>query len=93
MGKSRFSSSQHSPALIYPSPFPGAEKRYVVINSGHTFHEKELSSLNYLLFPRHGDWAVMKVGGKPSAKQLFQFDEQVVDVGFFDERWRLPTQE
>ena len=51
-----------SPVLIQPNPL--AEGRYVVLNSGHTFHEKELASLNYLLFPRLGDWAVLKVGGK-----------------------------
>ena len=46
--------------LIQPNPL--AEGRYVVLNSGHTFHEKELATLNYLLFPRLGDWAVVKVG-------------------------------
>ena len=52
----------HAPVLIQPNPL--AAGRYVVLNSGHTFHEKELASLNYLLFPRLGDWAVLKVGDR-----------------------------
>ena len=50
--------------LIQPNPL--AAGRYVVLNSGHTFHEKELATLNYLLFPRLGDWAVVKVPDDPS---------------------------
>ena len=33
----------------------------IVINSGHTFHEQEFAAFNYLLFPRLGDWAMMKI--------------------------------
>ena len=71
--------------LIQPNPL--AEGRYIVLNSGHTFHEKELASLNYLLFPRLGDWAVLKVGARPAADPPGQ---EVVRAGFFDERWLLP---
>ncbi|HND53416.1 MAG TPA: prolyl oligopeptidase family serine peptidase, partial [Pirellulaceae bacterium] len=56
-----FSAADHAPVLITASPLRGAEGRYLVINSGHSFHEKELASLNYLLYPRLGDWAVKKV--------------------------------
>ena len=51
--------ADHALVLIQPNPL--AAGRYVVLNSGHTFHEKELATLNYLLFPRLGDWAVVKV--------------------------------
>ena len=61
--------------VIQPNPL--AKGRYVVINSGHTFREKELAKINYLLFPRLGDWAVMKVG-----------ENSVVDAGLFDEQWK-----
>lgn len=77
-GKDSFSAAEHAPVFIQPSPF--AENRYVVVNSGHTFGEKELASLNYLLFPRLGDWAILNVS-KPAP-------ENVIRTGFFDEQWK-----
>ena len=62
--------------LIQPNPL--AADRYVVLNSGHTFGEKELASLNYLLFPRLGDWAVLKLP-----------DRVPISAGYFDEQWRF----
>src|SRR5262249_15442545 len=44
-GGERYAAADHAPVLIHPNPL--AEGRYVVLNSGHTFHEKELASLNY----------------------------------------------
>jgi hypothetical protein len=61
-----------------------------VLNSGHTFHEKELASLNYLLFPRLGDWAVLKIGGKVWKEASEPLEESVLRSGFFDEDWKLP---
>jgi hypothetical protein len=81
----------HVPALVQPNPLAlqaGAE-RYVVINSGHTFHEAELAKLNYLLFPRWGDWAIVKIGDKRPARPSDPLDETVVAAGFFDEGWRF----
>ena len=77
----------HAPVFICPSPF--AANRYVVINSGHTFHEKEFAAFNYLLFPRLGDWAMMKVTGDagswlPSSPS---FPEEPEHAGYFDEQW------
>ncbi len=72
-------------ALVSIQPNPLAAGRYVVLNSGHTFHEKELSTLNYLLFPRLGDWAVVKVPDDPSLTPW----EEVVRAGYFDEQWGL----
>jgi hypothetical protein len=59
-----------------------------VLNSGHTFHEKELASLNYLLFPRLGDWAVMKVGQRLPGDPSGPVAEEPVRAGFFNEEWR-----
>lgn len=84
VGTRSYAAATHAPALIYPNPLPGAAGRYVVFNSGHTFHEKELASLNYLLFPRLGDWAVFDLG----VSRLPNEDEAVAG-GFFDEEWRL----
>jgi hypothetical protein len=78
-----FPATDHVPALIAPNPLPGAESRYVVLNTGHTFHESELSSLNYLLFPRWGDWAVLK----PAAADSSPLAEQVLQAGYFNEQW------
>jgi poly(3-hydroxybutyrate) depolymerase len=79
MGQRRYSAQQHAPAAIGPSPW--SPERYVVLNSGHTFREAELSRLNYLLFPRWGDWAVIKTGA----------EESVVDFGWCDEQWKIPA--
>lgn len=85
----RYSSPDHVPVLIQPNPLPGAEGRYIVLNSGHTFHERELDSLNYLLFPRLGDWAVLKIGSRVPDHPSLPLEEEVVRAGFFDERWHL----
>lgn len=61
------------PVLVYPNPLN--PKRYVVLNSGHTFGEREFRGTNALLFPRAGDWAV--VGN----------DGAIRNSGFFDEHW------
>jgi hypothetical protein len=82
----KYPSATHAPVLIQPNRLAGQNNQYVVLNSGHTFHEKELSTLNYLLFPRLGDWAVMKVGDPPSDVTK----EEPVRAGFFDEQWRFP---
>jgi hypothetical protein len=87
IGKEKYPAADHAPVLIQPNPV--AEGRYVVLNSGHTFHEKELAALNYLLFPRLGDWAVLRVGGKAPAGPSEPLDESVMRAGFFDERWQV----
>jgi hypothetical protein len=63
------------PVLIYPNPLN--PERYVVLNSGHTFHAPEFRGTNALLYPRLGDWAVLRIeNGEPET------------AGFFDEQWR-----
>ncbi len=88
IGTTRVGAADHAPVLIQPSPL--APGRYVVLNSGHTFHEQELSTLNYLLFPRMGDWAVIKVVGEVPADPSGSLGDAVVRTGFFDERWAVP---
>ena len=85
-----------APVLICPSPFDGSQAgganprpaRYVVINSGHTFHEPELSTLNYLLFPRLGDWAVLRVGASQPTDSSAPLNETVLGSGYFNEDWK-----
>jgi hypothetical protein len=84
-----YPAADHAPALIYPNPasVTSGKARYVVINSGHTFREAELNKLNYLLFPRWGDWAVLKVGEKFPENPSNSLEETVVTAGFFNEAW------
>jgi hypothetical protein len=81
-----YPAADHLPALIGPSPLSGDAHRYVVLNSGHTFRAAELSTLNYLLFPRWGDWAVLQVD--PSRATDAPADEKVIQAGYFDEAWK-----
>lgn len=74
----------HVPVLIYPNPLNPF--KYVVINSGHTFHEADLKGTNALLYPRLGDWAVLK----PTPTEKDPAAAEVVAAGLFDEFWQLP---
>ena len=86
----KFSSKDHAPVLITPSPFATKkEPRYLVLNSGHTFHEAELNRLNYLLFPRLGDWAVLRVGDKQPINPSESLAEEVLRAGFWNEQWKF----
>ena len=75
----------HVPVLIYPNPMDD-NRTYVVINSGHTFKEADLKGTNALLYPRLGDWAVLKP--TPTAKDPAAYE--VVAAGLFDENWQFP---
>jgi hypothetical protein len=79
----KYDPKTHVPVLIYPHPErPG---KYVVINSGHTFREADLKGTNALLYPRLGDWAVLKP--KPTKDDPAGFE--VVAAGLFDENWQF----
>jgi hypothetical protein len=74
----------HVPVLIYPNPLnPG---KYVVLNSGHTFKEADLKGTNALLYPRLGDWAVIR----PTPTENDPAVYEVVAAGLFDENWQFP---
>jgi hypothetical protein len=77
-----YSSADHLPVLIYPSPL--AFHRYVVLNSGHTFHAADFQDTNALLYPRLGDCAVLKLS--PSKDDPLAVE--VVRSGLFDDFWR-----
>ena len=69
----------------YPNPF-NTNLGYVVINSGHTFKEADLKGTNALLYPRLGDWAVIK----PTPTDTDPAAYEVVAAGLFDENWQFP---
>ena len=70
----------HAPVLIAPNPLNA--RRYVVVNSGHTFGANEFTHTNALLFPHLGDYAVIQVDGTSGVTKT---------SGFFDESWKLKT--
>jgi dienelactone hydrolase len=79
-----YSASEHVPALIYPSPF--SPDHYVVLNSGHTFHAADFQGSNALLYPRLGDYAILKLTGDKKDPLAVE----VKTAGLFDDYWRLP---
>ena len=80
-----YPSATHLPAMIYPSPLsPG---NYVVLNSGHTFHEADFKSTNRMLYPRLGDFAVLQV----SPGETDPASAKVITAGLFDESWNWPA--
>ncbi|MCS6852992.1 MAG: hypothetical protein NZ700_17690 [Gemmataceae bacterium] len=79
----KVSAENHVPVLIYPSPLSAG--RYVVLNSGHTFHAADFRGTNALLYPRLGDYALLRLG-PANADPLAT---EVVAAGLFDEQWRL----
>ena len=78
-------SSDHVPVLIYRNPLN--PNRYVVLNSGHTFHAKEFQGTNAQLYPRLGDYALLKLA--PTADDPLHVE--VVRAGLFDEFWKIPA--
>ncbi|MGL6073654.1 MAG: alpha/beta hydrolase family protein [Fimbriiglobus sp.] len=73
----------HYPVMIYPD----SEKTgsCIVLNSGHTFHEKEFQGTNAGLYPRLGDWAVLKVA--PTKED--PANTETVAAGLFDADWKF----
>jgi hypothetical protein len=80
----KYDAKTHVPVLIYPNPLN--PNRYVVINSGHTFRKADLKGTNALLYPRLGDWAVLK----PTPTKDDPAAYEVVAAGLFDEFWQFP---
>jgi dienelactone hydrolase len=75
VGTRTFTAADHIPVLVYPNPLN--PKRYVVINSGHTFGDADFRGTNAWLYPRLGDYSVLTATG------------DVALSGFFDELWRI----
>ncbi|MSR29992.1 MAG: hypothetical protein EXR99_00665 [Gemmataceae bacterium] len=75
-----FSSKDHYPVMAFPNPM--SPSRYVVLNSGHTFKEADCRGTNALLYPRLGDFALMKVQPSQPPSPL--------SAGIFTEDWKFP---
>jgi predicted esterase len=83
LGGADYDAAGHVPVLIYPSPL--AADCYVVLNSGHTFHAADFRGNNALLYPRLGDFAVLKL----AAGKDDPLAAEVLQAGLFDDHWRL----
>ncbi len=84
LGGNSYDAASHTVAMIYPNPLD--PRRYVVLNTGHSFHENELTETNSTLFPRFGDYAVLRLR-QPIDRAV---ESEVVTAGYFDENWSLP---
>ncbi len=69
--------------MVYPNPLN--PNRYIVVNSGHTFHETEFKASNANLFPKLGDIAVLKFAAGRDG-----FSQEPVFAEIFNQRWQLP---
>jgi dienelactone hydrolase len=72
----------HAPVFIFPNPLN--PKKYVVINSGFTFHDQ---SNNDMQSPKLPDWAVVDIT-RPGNNYRY-LPLYVESQGFFDEAWKL----
>ncbi|RLS54340.1 MAG: hypothetical protein DWH91_12090 [Planctomycetota bacterium] len=80
---SRYNPDLHAVPLIYPNPLH--PRKYVVLNSGHTFHEPQFKASNAQLYPRLGDAAVIRF--RPN--QNTDFREEIVSGLIFSSRWAI----
>ncbi len=79
----KYKTSEHVPVLIFPNPLNPA--KYVVLNTGHTFPSEDYTKTNALLYPRLGDYAILRM--TPTAKNAAAFE--VAAAGLFDEFWQV----
>jgi pimeloyl-ACP methyl ester carboxylesterase len=75
--------ADHVPVLIYPNPLN--HRRYLVLNSGHTFHAAEYQGTNAQLYPRLGDYALLRLA--PTDNDALAVE--TVTAGLFDDDWRI----
>ncbi|MFM7836146.1 MAG: hydrolase, partial [Planctomycetaceae bacterium] len=85
VGQKEWNSAEHGLVLIHPNPLNRA--KYVVLNSGHSFHERDFRSSNAWLFPRLGDIAVLKL-----QEGSGESDTTVQWSGVFGSGWELMTE-
>jgi hypothetical protein len=79
----KVAAAKHLPVLIYPNPLN--PQRYVVLNSGHTFPTADYIKTNALLYPRLGDYALLRA----AATAEDPLAVEVVTAGLFDDSWAI----
>jgi len=83
-GGKTYNPQTHVPIMIFPNPLN--PKKYVVINSGFTFREYDALN-NARQVPKLPDYAIVDVTPPPNART----PGNIVRAGFFDEQWKLQT--
>lgn len=78
-----YAAGEHQPVMIFPSPLNTT--RYVVLNSGHTFHAPEFRGTNAQLYPRLGDFAILKLAGTDKDPLAVE----TAAAGLFDDFWQM----
>ncbi len=81
----KYDPATYGVSFIYPNPM--SPRKYVVVNSGHTFHAADFEKSNAWLFPRLGDIAVQKI----EKQETGGYDETVEWGDFFNNSWKLPS--
>lgn len=84
IGNAVYDADRHGIALIYPNPLN--PRRYVVVNSGMTMHERDFRASNAWLFPKLGDVAVIDFERSGDG-----YSEETVWAALFDSGWKLPA--
>jgi pimeloyl-ACP methyl ester carboxylesterase len=79
----KYKSADHVPVMIFPNPLN--PKKYVVLNTGHTIPSEDYAKTNAMLFPRLGDYAVLRL--TPNAKNAAAFE--IATAGLFNESWQV----
>jgi dienelactone hydrolase len=83
IGSNSWPADSHGLCLIFPNPFNRA--KYIVLNSGHTFGERDFKASNAWLFPRMGDVGVLKLSRGSDG----QSDSSLIWSDTFGTRWLL----
>ncbi len=86
-----YAAGEHVPVLIYPSPL--SSEHYVVLNSGHTFHAADFQGTNALLYPRLGDYAILKLASDQKSDKKDPLAVEVQRAGLFDDFWKAAPSE
>ena len=84
LGGKTYDPARHTIAMVYPNPLN--PRRYIVLNSGHSFHRNEMAATNASLFPRFGDYAVLQLR-QPVDRPV---ESEILVADYFDEEWKLP---
>ena len=84
VGDDTWNPATHAVQLIHPNP--RNPRRYVVINSGHTFHAAEFQKSNAWLIPSRGDLAVIEF----QKDEKDGFKENIIRAEILNNAWKLP---
>jgi pimeloyl-ACP methyl ester carboxylesterase len=78
-GGKKYKASEHVPVMIFPNPLN--PRKYVVLNTGMTIPSEDYVKTNALLYPRLGDYAILRMTGGSGF--------EVAMAGLFDEFWKV----